>query len=94
MIERMIVIALLVDAIHYTLQHGEIFGGLGDWFHDHLPEAVHAPVFDCNVCMTPWYGSGLYWLIWNGSVKEWAIVIITAMGLNAILNRLTTGNDK
>lgn len=89
MIEKIIVISLLVFAIHYTMEHGEIFGFLGDWFSDHLPDKLHNPVFACSVCMAPWYGTIIYWLVWRNGLKEWLIVIISAMGLNAVISQLT-----
>lgn len=86
MIERIIIIALIVFAIWYSMQEGEIFGGLGRWFENHLPEAIHKPVFACHICMTPWYGTGLYFLI--PLLPEWIPVVIAAMGVNAMLTKL------
>lgn len=94
MIEKSLIIALLVLSIHYTLQEGEIFEGLGKYFEKALPERVHPAVFACNVCMTVWYGTLLYWLIpWqklNLTVSnwlEWPVVIIGAMGINIVINK-------
>lgn len=89
MIEKVIIISLIVFAIHYTMQHGEIFGFLGDWFNKALPSSIHGPVYDCVVCMAPWYGSIIYWMVWRVRVIEWLIVVIAAMGLNAIINQLS-----
>lgn len=94
MLEKSIIIALLVLSIHYTLQEGEIFERLGKWFEKHLPEQVHPAVFACNVCMTFWYGSALYWAVaWERvGIKEstfdsWAITVIVAMGFNIVINK-------
>lgn len=94
MIEKSLIIALLVLSIHYTMQEGEIFGGLGKWIEKVLPKAMLQPVFACNVCMTPWYGTALYWLVpWQrvGSTVsnwlEWPLVIIAAMGINIVINK-------
>lgn len=90
MITQIIIIALLVLSIHYTMQPDEIFGKLGDWLEDHLPDAVHPAVFSCNVCMCPHYGSVLYWLIpWQHELWQWPVVVIGAMGVNVAINRLT-----
>lgn len=86
MIEHAFIISLIVLAIHYTMQDGEIFGKLGNWFANHLPHAIHQPVFDCNVCMTPWYGSALYVIIY-GMNWQWPVVVIAAMGLNVLYNK-------
>lgn len=88
MIEKIAIISFLVYAVHYTMQPGEIFAKLGDFFYNMLPEKIHPPVFECQVCMCPHYGTVLYWLIWANSPKEWIIVVISAMGLNVILNNL------
>lgn len=88
MITQIIIIALLVLSIHYTMQPDEIFGKLGDWLEDHLPDAIHPAVFACNVCQVPWYGSALYWLIpWNHELWQWPVVVIGAMGVNVVINK-------
>jgi len=93
-IEKLIIIALLVLSIHYTMQDGEIFEGLGKWFERNLPERIHPPVFACNVCMSPWYGSLLYWIIpWQkiglqeSTLIGWPVAIIVAMGFNIVINK-------
>ena len=85
MIEKIFIISFLVFAIHYTLQPGEIFGRLGDWFYKHLPSWTHQPLYDCPVCMVFWHGTAIYWLVWATGWKEWLVVVIAAMGLNAII---------
>lgn len=94
MLEKSLIISLLVLSIHYTMQEGEIFEGLGKWFEKHLPERIHPAVFACNVCMSVWYGTALYWLIpWEkvgvtgNSLIQWPVVIITAMAFNIVINK-------
>lgn len=88
MITQIIITALLVLAIHYTMQPDEILGKLGDWLEDHLPEAIHPALFACNVCMCFWYGTALYWLIpWPHELWQWPVVVIGAMGVNVIINK-------
>lgn len=84
-----ITIFLLVLSIWYTMQPGEIFGKLGLRFSQNLPKQLHQPVFECNVCMTPWYGSVLYWLLYGYGVVDWLITVIAAMGLQVGLNKLS-----
>lgn len=97
MIEKSLIIALLVLSIHYTLQDGEIFEGLGKWFEKVLPEAIHPAVFACNVCMSFWYGTALYWLIpWAktgiqaSTLIAWPVCVIVAMGFNIVINKWST----
>lgn len=92
MIEHSLIIAFIVLAIHYTMQDGEIFGKLGNWFANNLPHAIHQPVFDCNVCMTPWYGSAMYVAIW-GVNWQWPVVVIAAMGMNVLFNKWEPNRD-
>jgi hypothetical protein len=58
------------------------------WFERTLPEKIHPAAFECNVCMTPWYGSVLYVLIY-GINWQWPVVVIAAMGINAAINKLS-----
>lgn len=94
MIEKSLIIALLVLSIWYTMQEGEIFEGLGKWFERVLPEQIHPAVFACNVCLSPWYGTVLYWLIpWEkvgiqeSTLIGWPVAIIVAMGFNIVINK-------
>jgi hypothetical protein len=94
MLEKSLIIALLVLSIHYTMQDEQIFERLGKFLERILPEAIHKPIFACPICMTPWYGTLLYWLIpWqklNLTVSnwlEWPVVIIVAMGINIVINK-------
>lgn len=94
MIHQIIIIALLALSIHYTMQPDEIFGKLGDWLEDHLPDVIHPAVFSCNVCMTPWYGTIIYWVIpWPRLgmpmhyIVAWPVVVIGAMGVNVVVNK-------
>lgn len=80
---------LLVLAIWYTFQEGEIFGFVSVWGDQHIHYKLQPPLYECNVCMTPWYGSVLYWVIpWQHVLWHWPVVVIVAMGLNAALNKL------
>lgn len=81
------VISFIVFAIWYSMLDGEIFGGLRRLFVS-LPDKLHNPVYDCPVCMVPWYGSAIYWLAYGVSVRDWLLTVIPAMGLNAVIVRL------
>jgi hypothetical protein len=87
------IIALLVLSIWYTFQEGEIFGFVS-YYGDRLPDKLQQPIFACNVCMTFWWGSLLYWGLhllrfWDGvGWKTWLVTVIVAMGINATINKL------
>lgn len=81
-----------VFCIWYTMQPGEIFGRLGDWFEKHLPEKLTDPVYECPVCMFPYYGIPFYILvlsldrIHDITVREMILVLFFGIGFNAIVN--------
>lgn len=93
MLERIVIISTIVFAIWYTMQDGEIFGALGNWYDKHLPEKLKAPVFDCPVCMVPWYGTPLFLFFfvlypsgWNWEYvftkylpQEWPLLLMTIL---------------
>jgi hypothetical protein len=85
-----VIIALLVLSIWYTFQDDEIFGFVSYYGEKHIPEKLQQPVFACNVCMTPWWGSAIYWVLpWHHPHWAWYVVtVITAMGINAAINKL------
>ena len=102
MIEQIFIIALCVLSIHYTMQEGEIFSFVGDFFYRYLPSKLHPSIFECNVCMCPWYGSVIFWFApWHHVLWQWPFIVIGAMGINIVINkfnkedepRIETGND-
>jgi hypothetical protein len=88
MIEKIFITSFLVYAIWYTLQDGEIFSFIGGYFYRVLPPALHNPFFECVICMAPWYGSIIYWVVWHNSIIECFTVILSSMGLNYIISKL------
>lgn len=88
MIERAFIIAMLVLSIWYTMKPKEIFEQLGYALGEWLPEKIHPPVFECPVCMSPYYGTILYAILWG---LDWWVIptVIVAMGINAMINKLT-----
>lgn len=95
MIEQIVITALLVLSIWYSMQEGEIFGFVTKWGEKHLSECWQQPIFACNVCMSPYYGSIIYWVLgwlrpewWSTDWVEWPVVVIGAMGINAAINKL------
>lgn len=145
---QVVIISLLVFAIHYTMQSGEIFGFVSDWWHQRLDaitqksdflmsriyeiendtdcdkydahllveyrtqadrllkrvvlfEKISQPIFSCPVCMAPWYGTVLYWLIpWSTiglpahNWVAWLVIIICCLGLNSIIVRTFKQEDE
>lgn len=88
MIEKTILTSLFVFGYCCIFWEGMIFEKVGNWLDDRLPEWLAKPLYQCFICACFWWGSLLYWLVWGGSVKEWFIVVVSAMGLNAVLSKL------
>lgn len=88
-IAQALIITCIVYAIWYSMRPGEIFGKLGDWFDKHLPYRLHNPVFACPACMCGGYGSVIYWLVWHESIEAWLIVVLIAIGIAVIINKLS-----
>lgn len=88
MIEKIVITSLIVMAVWATMWEGAIFEFIRQWGEKHLPEKLQKPIFDCPVCMCFWYGSGVYWLLWRHNWIEWVVVVVSAMGLNAVLVKL------
>lgn len=88
------VISFIVMAIWFSMQEGEIFGKLGAWMYNALPAWMHKPLFDCPICMTPWYGTAIYALLPGPFVVSyWWWAVLAAMGLNVIIVKLWPDKD-
>lgn len=88
MIEKIIITSLFVFGYCCTFWEGQIFGKIGNWLDERLPEWIAKPLYQCFICACMWWGTLLYCVIWPVSVKEWFVVVVSAMGLNAALSKL------
>jgi hypothetical protein len=93
-----LMIALLVQAVWATMWEEAIF--------DFIPKAVDPvlegagwsklakPLYDCPICMTPWYGTAIYHILGsNGDPRMWILTVILAMGMNVVFIKLYPDND-
>lgn len=88
MLSSAAIISLIVMAIWFSMQEGEIFGFVQKYSH----WKIAPPLFDCPICMVPWYGSLIYVLIW-GVNWQWPVVVLSAMGLNVVIVKLWPQKD-
>lgn len=88
MIEKTILTSLFVFGYCCIFWEGMIFEKIGNWLDERLPEWLAKPLYQCYICSCFWWGTALYWLVWGNSVKEWFVVAVSAMGLNAVLSKL------
>ncbi len=77
-----IFISLMVLFIHATSWDGHIFEGIkkivppkGKWYK---------ALYGCPICMTPWWGSVIYWIFFAFSWQHWLLTIGAAAGLAVI----------
>lgn len=92
MLEKIVITALSVLACWATMWEGAIFSRVRTFFTDLLEETPwekwENAIFDCPICMTPYYGSLVYWAVWANGIGEWLVVVVGAMGLNVALTKL------
>lgn len=83
MIEGFFVIAFIVKAVEACMWDDNIFGFVRVLCR-RFPKWLQKPLYDCGICMTPYYGSVAYYFIYQHELKTWVITIIGAMGVNAV----------
>ena len=98
MIEFILIIAFSVLFIHSCTWEGMILESVVKVFWK-APVWIKKPLFECPICMTPWWGSLIIvlscinsgvWIDWF----SWIIIIITAGGINSVLDKfINDGRD-
>jgi len=69
MISNALIIAMIVLFIHSITWDGMIFEKIKDWIK---PEGfLYKPIYGCPICMTPWWGTLIYFLLMNGNLATW-----------------------
>lgn len=77
-----LIISLIVLFLHATTWEGHIFEGIKKIIP---PEGkLYKPIYGCPICMTPWWGSVIYWIFFAVSIPNWLLVIGAAAGLSVI----------
>jgi hypothetical protein len=84
MVEHALVISLTVLFIYMCCTEGMIFHFVYKWFKTWLPEPLWKPVFSCPICMTPYYGTIVYLILYKTGVVDWIFTIFTAAGMNCV----------
>lgn len=88
MIAHILITSLFVFGYCCTFWEDMIFGKLGNWLDERLPDWLAKPLYQCFICAAFWWGSVLYLVAWRESVLDWFITVVSAMGLNAVLSKL------
>ncbi len=84
MLNHALIIALAIYGYYACFWEKAIFGGVAAWLKERLPEYLCKPLFECPICLVPWYGVPLYVFLWGWQI-EMIPVIFAAMGFNAIV---------
>src|SRR5688572_7238366 len=79
MIENAFIIAMIVLFLHATTWEGMIFDGIKNF---NIPGWIRKPLYSCPICMTPWWGTLLYWIFFHGSLCGWLLTVGAASGIN------------
>lgn len=82
MIIQALTISLIVLFAHSTTWEGMI----NQWVKKVIePEGMlYKPVYGCPICMCPYWGTGLYWLIYGYSWQDWLLTVFTAAGFSVL----------
>lgn len=91
MIEHALIISLTVLFWHACFWPGMVFGFIPELIPELLPKQIRKPLYDCVVCMTPWYGT-LICIIFNNqlhvdSLLEFVLTIFIAAGINVLIDK-------
>ena len=75
-------ISLIVLFLHATTWDGNIFAGIKTIIK---PKGnLYKPLYGCPICMTPYYGSFIYYLYFYQSWQNWVLTVFTAAGLSVV----------
>jgi hypothetical protein len=91
MLETAFIIAFIVYFIKATTWKGMIFHSLTEKLEG-LPEFIRKPLFECPVCMTPWWGIIIYLTghyaglpeFFTISIQRLIFTVFVAAGINTI----------
>lgn len=82
MIEHALTIASIVLFLHSCTWGGMIFNGIQNWVK---PEDwMSKPIYNCPICMTPYYGTLIYVLFFGVSLQDWLLTVGTACGFSVV----------
>lgn len=85
LIEKSLVIAFLVLGAASLLWDGMLLEKLRPKLEKALPEFLQKPLFACAVCMTPWWGSLAYIILFGFDGLTMLSTIIIAFTINLLL---------
>ncbi len=87
-IEQGFIVFCIVITIWACMLPNMLLGWIGDYGDKHFPNWLKSIVFDCSICMMPYYGSAAYWIIFGQGWMEWVLVILVGMGMATIFVKM------
>ncbi len=87
----MLYITLIVLFLHACTWEGMIFEKVKTVIK---PEGwLYKPIYGCPICMTPWWGTLIYWLFIHVSFTDYILTVGAASGLSVIAVVLVDARD-
>ena len=75
-------IAFIILFLHACTWEGMIFEDIKKYIK---PEGkLYKPIYGCPICMTPWWGTIIYWIFFHVSFINWLLVVGTASGISVV----------
>lgn len=61
-------------------------GFINSWIKKVINESswIAKPIYICNICATPWYGSILYWMFIHNNIQDYFLTIGVASGISTV----------
>lgn len=88
MIQDAFIISMIILFIHSCSWEGMIFGKIQELI---LPEEpISKPIYGCPICMTPWWGTAIYWIFFHIGFCNWILTIGCASGISVLVIILLT----
>lgn len=88
MLNQALILSLSVFGYSALFWEGMILEKMANTLEDRLPEFITKPLFACPICMIPWYGIPVYYLLWGWQIEMLPVIFI-AMGINAVIGLIT-----
>lgn len=85
--------SIIVQFIYACFWEGMVLGKVAGWLSDKIPYWMQKPIFDCPICMTPYY-SVIFALILHYTglfsipIAANIIVVLLASGFSTIFSTL------
>lgn len=84
MIQSAFIVAMACQFISSLFWPNMLLGGLKKKLN-FIPQVLYKPIFDCPICMTPYYGGLLMLLFQKDLTGNVFLTLLTAAGINTVI---------